>query len=359
MNEQFDVCIIGAGVIGLAIAEKLSTSYKNILLVDKESSFGQHVSSRNSEVIHSGFYYPPNSLKAKLCIEGNSLIYDFAKKYSLNYNKCGKLIVDNSNNISKLVKLKNNAENNGLKGLKLLNESESKNIEPRVKCKNSLWIPSTGIIDSHGLMSKLENISITRDVSIVYNTSVSSIIKKTSNYHLSFNNQSSDISSKIIINCAGLWSGEISSMLGINKYEIEYYKGDYYKSKTLRDLKCLIYPMPSIESLGIHTVMNLNGEVSFGPNIYKVNNIDYKIDNRYKSEYLSIIKNYINIESDDLFEDFSGIRPKIKFDGFFNDFVIKNESDAGCPNFINLIGIDSPGLTSCLSIAKYVESIIV
>jgi L-2-hydroxyglutarate oxidase LhgO len=177
MNEQFDICIIGAGVIGLSIAERLSRSYSNILVIEKESSFGQHVSSRNSEVIHSGFYYPKNSLKAKLCVKGNKMMYDFAKKYSINHKNCGKLIVDSSVDSNKLLKLMDNAQKNGLKDVKILNETESKAIEERVKCKSSLWIPTAGIIDSHGLMAKLENISISNNVSIIYNTLLTSINK--------------------------------------------------------------------------------------------------------------------------------------------------------------------------------------
>ncbi len=358
MNEQFDICIIGAGVIGLAIAERLSRSYNNILVAEKEAFFGQHVSSRNSEVIHSGFYYPQNSLKAKLCVEGNKMIYDFARKYSINHKKCGKLIVDNAIDSKKLNILKKNAEKNGLSEIQILNQDESKRIESRVKCKNSLWIPSSGIIDSHGLMAKLENISISRNVSIIYNTRLTSINKTSSDYQLQFNNKDDIINSKIVINSAGLWSDHISSMIGIDKYKIEYYKGDYYKSRNLRNLSCLIYPLPSVKSLGVHAVLSLNGEVSFGPNIYKVDKIDYKIDDRYKTDYLSIINNYLDVDKDDIYEDFSGIRPKIKFDGKFNDFIIQNEYKKGYRNFINLIGLDSPGLTSCLAIAKYVKSII-
>ena len=143
----------------------------------------------------------------------------------------------------------------------------------------------------------------------------------------------------------------------LNSYNLSYYKGDYYKSKTIRNLNCLIYPLPKPRSLGIHAVLNLNGEVSFGPNIYKVNSIDYAITDKYKTQYLEEIRKYINVEEDDIFEDFSGIRPKIGNIHTFNDFIIKNEDKS--KNFINLIGIDSPGLTSSLAIADYVHSIII
>ena len=166
------------------------------------------------------------------------------------------------------------------------------------------------------------------------------------------------IQSKIVINAAGLWAHHISSMLGLSDYDISFYKGDYYKCNSLKNLKCLVYPIPKTKSLGIHTVLSLNGDVSFGPNIYPVNKIDYTISDKYKSEYLKQIKSFLNVEDIEIYPDFSGIRPKFKFINNFNDFIIRDEKHHGCKNFINLIGIDSPGLTSSLAIAEYVLSLI-
>ena len=355
MNNKYQICIIGAGVVGLAIARKLSKYYKNILVVEKESSFGRHISSRNSEVVHSGFYYPTGSLKAELCYAGNKLLYEFCDRYSINYKNCGKLIViHDSQDLEKLEKLKKQSESNGIKGVKILSKEESVKIESRVKCLYSLWIPSAGIVDSHGLMSKLENLSISNGVDFAYNNELKSIQKKGNKYKLFF--EDAHIYSDIVINCGGLWSSEISKKNNLNKYKIGFYKGDYYKSKNIRNLNCLIYPLPEPRSLGVHSVLNLNGEVSFGPNIYQVDSIDYTITNQYKEQYLEEIRKYIDVDENDIFEDFSGIRPKIGDIHSFNDFVIKNEKES--KNFINLIGIDSPGLTSSLAIANYVHSII-
>jgi L-2-hydroxyglutarate oxidase LhgO len=357
MNNKFNISIIGAGIVGLSIAERLSRNYKNIILFDKESTFGQHISSRNSEVIHSGFYYPYNSLKSKLCIDGNKEIYNFSDKYNINYKKCGKMIVINDlNDETKLYDIYNNAKKCGLSGLKILNKKEAKEIEERVRCIKALWIPSSGIVDSHGIMSKLENLSILNGVDFAYNYSLKNINFNNNLYELSFNNNEL-IYSDIVINTTGLWSDNICKMLNLNNYDIEYYKGDYYKSN-IKNLNCLIYPLPKKVSLGLHTVLSLNGDVSFGPNYYKVNNVDYSIDNKHESEYLAGFKQLLDDNDLKLTPDFSGIRPKIKNNGSFNDFIIKNEKDQGFNNFINLIGIDSPGLTSSLSIAKYVESLI-
>ena len=359
MDNKFDITIIGAGIVGLAIAEELSRFHKNILVIDKEKTFGQHISSRNSEVIHSGFYYPFDSLKSKLCIKGNELLYAFAQSYHINYKKCGKLIIANSSSDSqKLKKIMDNAQKCGLKNLSILNREESKKIEPLVNCVESLWVPSTGIIDSHGVMSKLEFLSRQRDVSFAYKTKINSISKINDYYELTFDDVDTLIKSNTVINSAGLWSDKVSSMLGIDDYKIEYYKGDYYKSRNIKNLNCLIYPIPKISSLGIHSVLSLNGDVSFGPNIYKVDKIKYSIDDTFKAQYLLEIKQLLDVENIEIDEDFSGIRPKIKFDGNFNDFIIKNEVKKGYKNFINLIGIDSPGLTSSLAIAKYVNSLI-
>ena len=359
MDNKFDITIIGAGIVGLAIAEELSKFYKNILVIDKEKTFGQHISSRNSEVIHSGFYYPFGSLKSKLCIKGNELLYKFAQLYHISYKKCGKLIVSNNSTDSvKLKKIMANANKCGLKNLSILTQKESKKIEPLVNCIESLWVPSTGIIDSHGVMSKLEYLSKERDVSFVYKTKINSMNKVNDYYELTFDNIDTVIKSNIVINSTGLWSDKVSSMLGIDDYKIEYYKGDYYKSRNIKNLNCLIYPIPKISSLGVHSVLSLNGDVSFGPNIYKVDKIKYSIDDTFKAQYLLEIKQLLDVEKIEIDEDFSGIRPKIKFDGNFNDFIIKNEVKKGYKNFINLIGIDSPGLTSSLAIAKYVNSLI-
>ena len=169
MDNRFDVTIIGAGIVGLAIAEELSKHYNNILVVEKEGTFGQHVSSRNSEVIHSGFYYPPNSLKSKLCVKGNEMMYSFARKYNINHRKCGKLIVANKKtDYLQLESIMANAIECGLENISILNKIEAQKKEPMVNCLKALWIPSTGIIDSHSVMSKLEYLSKDRGVFFAY-----------------------------------------------------------------------------------------------------------------------------------------------------------------------------------------------
>ena len=354
MDDQFNFIIIGAGVIGLAIAERLSRTYDKILLIDKEKTFGQHTSSRNSEVVHSGFYYPADSLKRKLCVKGNRMLYDFCNKYHIPYKKCGKLIVANTLSEEKSLKnLLTHTNTNGVKNAKILSEKDAKIIEPNVRCSKALWIPSTGIVDSHKVMSKLEFLSLSRDVSIVYNLKVENIQYNHSYYNISFKNDSSNIKSKYVINSAGLYSHLLANkVLNENKYKIEFYKGDYFKTTEIKNLSTLIYPIPSNLSLGIHVVINLNGEVLFGPNAYKVDNLDYITTDEYKELFLEEANKLLAVPIKTIHADYSGIRPKLKFRGEMNDFIIKEET--GLKGFYNLIGIDSPGLTSSLSIADYV-----
>ena len=353
--------MIGAGIVGLSVAHQLSSEYGNILLVEKESTFGRHVSSRNSEVIHSGLYYEPDSLKARLCVRGNALMYDFARKYNINYNNCGKLIViPTIEELSRLESLMENGKQNGVEGLQMISSDEVSHREPIVKAASALSVPSTGIIDSHGFMHKLEYLISSGESSIVYNTEVTDITYADEHYILSFNNLDYVAQSKIVVNSAGLWCDKVSAMAGINSYNLHICKGEYYKTSMYRnELHSLIYPLPTEISLGTHIVLHLDGSIGFGPNAYYVDEIDYSIDDSNKKIFLKHINQFLDLPEEALTEDFSGIRPKIQVPGEpSQDFIIKNEKKQGYNNFINLIGIESPGLTSSLAIAEYVKDII-
>ena len=359
-KHKFDVVIVGAGIIGLAIAEKLVDSFENILVLEKEKKFGQHTSSRNSEVIHSGIYHPINSLKSQLCIRGNDLLYKFLKKYEIPYLNCGKLIISSNKDEEKILEeLFSNGINKNINGLEYISSKDAKLIEPNVKCTKAIWVPSSGIMDSHKVMQHLEYNFISNNGIIAYNTLADSIVYNKSNFNITTNNQD-NIETKILINAAGLWSDKISLMLGINELKVHYCKGEYYKTNRYKNINCLIYPLPSEVSLGIHAAIQLNGDVFFGPNAYYVDEINYHIDDSNKNSFLNDIKKYMDIKSNDIWPDFCGIRPKLQAKGMpFEDFYINNELTCGAKNFINLLGIDSPGLTSSLSIAEYVESIII
>jgi len=359
---KFDVIVIGAGIVGLAVANALTQDFDNILVIDKESSFGRHVSSRNSEVIHSGIYYQPDSLKAKLCVEGNQMMYDFCNQYSIEYNNCGKLIISpNKSGLYQLEELLLNGKKNRLSNLDIITKNEVQSREPLINCEAALSVPSAGIIDSYGVMKKLEYLINSKGSSTIYNMTVNDIVKIEDMYQLSFANIDYYAGSQIIINAAGLWSDTIANMIGINNYKIHYCKGEYYKTSLFRNqVNSLIYPLPTKYSLGIHLVLRLDKTIGFGPSAYYTDQIEYSISDNHKYEFIEHINTFFKIDEKDLFEDFSGIRPKLQGPGdLASDFIIVNEEKKGYKNFINLLGIDSPGLSSSLAIGEYVRKLII
>ena len=361
-KADFEIVIVGAGVVGLAIAEELSKTYDNILVVDKERSFGNHTSSRNSEIIHSGLYYPKSTLKTKLCIEGNRLLYEFAKDNKIPHRRCGKLIVASEDKeIPVLKKLLLQGLENGVSDLEMVSSDYIKDVEPQIKAIQALKVPSTGIIDSHQLMARLESNAENRGVCFSYNTEISNINKKYDLFWLTSGNDDVMISSRVLINSAGLWSDEVAAMAGIKDYKIFWCKGEYYKTTKYRNMNHLIYPVPDPDGkyLGIHTVLDLDGNVSFGPNATYVDNLDYYQTEDNIRHFKNSIDRYLDITENDLTPSMVGIRPKIQSPSeTFKDFIIKNEADNGYNNLINLIGIESPGLTSCLAIAKLTKGLI-
>ncbi len=363
--EKVNFLVIGAGAIGLAIGNELSANYEDIVIVEQEETFGRHTSSRNSEVIHSGIYYPPNSLKAKLCVEGNSMLYEFCDENSIPYKKTGKLVVANSeNDVNYLHWLIKNGEANNVKELELINAENIRFLEPGIIAQQALFVKSTGIFDTHFFMKKLEETFQQNEGFAVYKMRVETIEKKGDFYQVYFSN--GEIwQTKWLINTAGLFCEKIAKMIGINTEQehlkIHYCKGEYYKLRNPINISKLVYPVPDSSGifLGIHLTLNLNGEIRFGPNAYYVNELSYQFDENYKEEFLKAIEQYLPIKAEDLHPDDCGIRPKLqgKSDQF-RDFYIQEESKRGLPKFINLMGIESPGLTASLAIGKYVKKMV-
>ena len=370
---DFKICIIGAGVVGLAIAAKLSKEYDNIIVVEKHTKFGQETSSRNSEVIHSGVYYPQNSLKAKLCVEGRELLYSYCETHKISHNKCGKLIVaTNTNEATMLESILQQSRMNGVSDGRIIDKDEVSILEPNVYAKSAILFPSTGIIDTHGLMRQLETDSLVNGVQIAYNNEVINLKKIESGYRIKVADDRDDdfeFTSEVVINASGLDAFNISSMVGLNceEYKLYFWKGEYFaigngKNKLINSL---IYPVPNtnITGLGVHATIDLNKGAKLGPNAIFLdrNKRDYSVDANHKLEFFNSARKFLPfLEIDDLHSDQAGIRPKLQRPGeVARDFIIKHEKDNGLTHFINLIGIESPGLTSSLAIAKYVSEIVI
>ena len=362
--DEVKITIIGAGVVGLAIAAELSREYDDIVVLERHDKFGQETSSRNSEVIHSGIYYPPNSLKATLCVKGAQLLYKYCEKYSIPHSKLGKLIVaTNESELTDLQELYDTGILNGVEGLALIEKNEINEMDPNVNAIAALYSPNTGIIDSHSLMSRLYRFANASGVLFSFNTEVNFIEKQENAYVIGIKNDNYKFISSVVINSAGLSADYVAGLAGIDidraDYRLSYYKGSYFSYARKSPIKMLVYPVPhkDLTGLGIHAILDLGGRLRFGPDSEHVDFIDYKVDsNKIGIFYESVKKIIKGVDKEAFVPEMSGIRPKIRGEGI-KDFVIKDEIDRGMGGFINLIGIESPGLTASLCIAKYVKNI--
>ena len=371
MKKDYDVVIVGAGVIGLAVAQSL-TKIKNlsVLIIEKEENYGRGISSRNSEVIHSGIYYPPNSLKTKYCIKGRQLLYEFCNKHKIWYNKCGKIIIGQKSQYSEIERLYLRAKENGIDQIRIIKKNEIKNLEKYVKGEIALSVGCTGILSSHEFMSALYSISYNKGHDYLFKSEVVECgLLNNDGYKIKIINAYDDIESVTanwVVNSSGLYSDLISRMLfnDINVPKLVYMKGSYFKlsSKWNGKFNYLIYPLPDKThgTLGIHLTFDRNGHIKLGPNaqLIKGRLEDYNVDNNDLDAFYYAAKKYIiGLKRDHLTPDHSGIRPKIR-NNQFSDFYIVNETEKGFPGWINLIGIESPGLTSSLAIGDKVANII-
>lgn len=369
--EKVNITIIGAGVVGLSIASHLAEAGFNAVLLERHDSFGNECSSRNSEVIHASIYYPQNSLKGQLCLRGNELMYEYCEKHKISHANIKKLIVAvTDEEAEKLPQLLERAKNNGAKGVRIIDKAEIEKIEPNVTAKAAIYCPTSGIVDSHKLMQFFEANAVNHGADILYKSEVTAIEHMTDTYKIEvkdFENNFYDFGTEILINCAGLGSGKISEMLGIDidkfRYRIGYSKGIYFRvTKQLEKYpKMLIYPVPNKDgSVGIHTTPDLYGGMRLGPHDFWVDKIDYSVDATYKDFFFESVKGYLPfIKMEDFQPDTSGIHPKIQRPGEpMQDFVIRHEVDKKLPNFINLVGIESPGLTSSPAIGQLVTKMV-
>ncbi len=363
--ERANIVIIGAGVVGLAIAAKLSEKNEGVLLLEKNRRVGQEISSHNSGVIHSGIHYPKNSLKARLCVTGNRMMYKICSENNISHKMLGKLTVAiGEDEIREIESLKKQGDENGVEGMKIMDGGEVGRMEPLVKVDQALYTPTTGIIEPDELTNYYYRRASTNGTSISLATEVTEIKRVNYGYELSGTSGGSqfDLSARIVINSAGLYSDKVAALPGLDVdslgYRLHYCKGDYFRVSGPPPVRRLIYPVPRGVGLGVHLTPDLSGSIKIGPNAYYVESIEYTNSSK-SEEFRNDVKRYLPaIVKYQISEDSAGVRPKLQGPSdSFRDFVIREEADHGLPGFINLIGIDSPGLTATPAIAEYVSEL--
>jgi L-2-hydroxyglutarate oxidase LhgO len=362
---ECDVIVIGAGVIGLAVARELQLQGREVILLEKNEAFGMETSSRNSEVIHAGIYYPAGSLKALHCVQGKQLLYAYAKERNIPHQQIGKLIVaTQEDELNKLDGYIEAARINGVNDLRRISQAELKELEPHVQAFGAVISPSTGIIDSHALMLSLLGDFENAGGNFIPNSPVESGRAVSSGIQIQLNDaDQSLILAKTVINAAGLHACAVArSIEGILPETIpqEYYAiGHYFTMGGKSPFKHLIYPVAGHGYLGVHVTLDMGGQVRFGPDIEWIHGVDYAFDESRKQRFIEAVARYYpEVTAKDVSPAYTGIRPKISGPKDPSaDFLIQTEAQHGVPGLINLLGMESPGLTSCLSIAAFVAQL--
>ncbi len=361
--ENVDVVVIGAGVVGLACARALALAGREVMVLESASSFGSGVSSRNSEVIHAGLYYPNGSLKARHCVSGKRMLYDYCSARSIAFRRCGKLLVATEvAQIAQIEKLLINASGNGVDDLTLIDGTEARKMEPALSCKAALLSPSSGIIDSHNYMLSLLGDIENAGGMVVFNTPV--IGGRVNEGGVIINTQDADaLQARLVVNCASLGAQTIAHAIdgfpASHIPQLRYARGVYFSISGKSPFSRLIYPLPEAAGLGVHLTLDLGGQAKFGPDVEWITEPSYTVDVSRAAAFQSEIGKYWPaIKDHHLQPAYAGIRPKINAPNEpAADFHIAGRDTHGVRGVINLFGIESPGLTGSLSIAEMVKEL--
>jgi L-2-hydroxyglutarate oxidase LhgO len=347
--EEIECVVVGAGVVGLAIARALARAGREVLVVEAADGIGTETSSRNSEVIHAGIYYKAGGLMARHCVSGRRMLYDFCRNRGIAHSNCGKLIVAaDEDEAGRLVQIKARAEANGVEAMQLLDRADARAREPALACTAALFSPTTGIVDSHSYMLALQGEAEAAGAIFVFYSPV----------------RSGEITSRgIVLQIGGAEAMPLRSILGIPTQTIPtayYAKGNYFTLTGRTPFSHLIYPAPVPGGLGVHLTIDLAGQARFGPDVEWVDRIDYRVDpSRSDGFYAAIRRYWPELPDGALQPGYSGIRPKIVPPEIATqDFVVQTEQVHGVPGLIALYGIESPGLTASLSLAAHVSEVI-
>jgi L-2-hydroxyglutarate oxidase LhgO len=365
VERDADVAVIGGGVVGLAAAAALARSGKSVWLLERLEGYGRETTSRNSEVVHAGIYYPKDSLKAKFCVAGRRLLYERCARLGIPHRKLGKWIVACEDaELPRLEELKAKGEANGVEGLRLAEAAELARAEPHVRAVAGLESPETGIVDSHALCLSLAAEAESHEGVLVLRTELRGIERVGSGYRIETQGEGgerSDFVVAAVVNAAGLESDRVAELAGLDVdalgYRLRPCKGDYFALAPSAPIGVsrLVYPVPSGPGLGVHATLDLGGRIRFGPDAEFVDTPRYDVDPGKATEFAEAITRYLPaMRAEWLDPDYAGVRPRLAGPGEApRDFVVQEETEAGLPGFVNLIGIESPGLTASLAIGEH------
>ena len=364
------VAVIGAGAVGLAVAARLAIRDPNVIVLERNPRHGMETSSRNSQVVHAGIYYPPGSWKARLCREGNERLWALCAAHDIPHRRIGKIVTATvPEELPALDRILENARSNGVL-LERLSAAEARAKEPRVRSVGALWAESSGIIDAHALMDHYLQAMLASGAIFYAGAELAGIEPAPGGYRLTLRRGGAleSFTAERVVNSAGLEADTVAGLAGIDVdeagYRLHYCKGSYFSAapRRARSVSHLVYPVPGKESLGIHVVLDTGGRVRFGPDAEYLPGraLDYRVDPGKRGRFAEAARRLLpEIEDEDLEPDIAGIRPKLQAQGeALRDFVIQEERERGLPGFTNLIGIESPGLTAAPAIAERVAELL-
>ena len=361
--DTVECLVVGAGVVGLAVARALAQAGHEVLVLDAAEGIGTETSSRNSEVIHAGIYYPAGSLMAQCCVAGKRMLYAYCTERGVPFRNCGKLIVATSADESaRLAQIKERAEANGVEGMQLLSAAEARALEPNLSCTAALLSPSTGIIDSHAYMLALQGDAEAAGAVFVFHSPVTGGRIAAGGIELDVGGaEPTSLRARLVVNAGGLHATRLSQAIaGIPPDTIPttyFARGNYFTLTGRSPFSRLIYPVPVPGGLGVHLTIDLGNQCRFGPDVEWIDRIDYQVDpGRADSFYAAIRRYWPALRNGSLQPGYSGIRPKIVPPGApGQDFVIQDRRTHGIAGLLNLYGIESPGLTASLALAEIVR----
>jgi L-2-hydroxyglutarate oxidase LhgO len=370
MSREVEVVVVGGGVVGLASAAALARAGRDVVVLEQHGRIATEISSRNSEVIHAGIYYPEGSLKARTCVEGRERLYRRCEERGISHRQLGKIIVaTDEEEVAALEELRERALANGVPGLEMLSAVEVRRREPALRAVAGLLSPRTGIVDAHALCLSYAAEAESHGAQIALRARLVGIDRSSGGYRVTVvgaDGEASATTCAAVVNAAGLAGDAVAELAGIDVdrrgYRLHPCKGDYFSLAPGAPIRLdhLVYPIHTQAGLGVHATLDLGGRIRFGPDTTYVDSLHYTVSEEKRESFAEAVRRYLpELRSEWLSPDYAGIRPKLAGPGeSFRDFVIAEESGAGLPGFVNLIGIESPGLTAAGAIAERVAALL-